>query len=105
MVASVMGKMAVDGYIFQAGSLFHALTDVKTPFTMNATVDIRRSRLSISVSPPASVSTMVLSSALISISGMHNNNNNTVLIEREPLVLPELGAVKKEKKARTVQQQ
>ena len=33
------------------------------------------------------------------------NNNNKILIKREPLVLPELGALYREKKVRTVQQQ
>ena len=35
---------------------------------------------------------------------MKNNNNNEVLIKFKPLVLPELGALYRKKKARTVQQ-
>ena len=39
-------------------------------------------------------------------SNNNNNNNNEILIKREPLVLPELGALYREKKeARIIQQQ
>ncbi|KAK7112847.1 hypothetical protein V1264_012232 [Littorina saxatilis] len=51
VTASII-KVSVDSYIFQAGTLVHGLVEVNAPFKANATIDLRTSRLTTSLSPP-----------------------------------------------------
>ena len=51
-----MGKMSVDGYLLQAGSVFHAVAEHKTPFSVHAAFDFKHNHLSTHITPPVNVS-------------------------------------------------
>ncbi|KAK7105729.1 uncharacterized protein [Littorina saxatilis] len=57
---AVMGKMAVDGYLLQTGSQFYSTVEYKSPFSINATFDLKHSHLALKISPPVNSQEPVL---------------------------------------------
>jgi hypothetical protein len=62
MIGSWFGKVSVDGYIYQAGSIVYAKNEFNMPFSINVTVNIKDARVTLRVSPPSSVSILITNS-------------------------------------------
>lgn len=60
IVASLSGKMSVDGYLLHAGSAFQAVATLKTPFSWTAAFQPPKSRFRASIVPPVDESQPIL---------------------------------------------
>ncbi|KAK7488511.1 hypothetical protein BaRGS_00020296 [Batillaria attramentaria] len=52
VTVSIMGKMAVDCFVLQAGTAFNALIDINSPLAFNVSVNMKRSAAKVFFAPP-----------------------------------------------------